>query len=583
MSSSILSAIQKMRCLLTKEEKVKWLGIIAFALCSSLFEVATASIIVVFVQVLNQPELGEKYLAMIGLADDLSAQRSVFYLAISVGVLYLIKNIIAAVEAFYQNFSVQKMNYQFKGRLLERYAELDYAFYLTRNSSLGSAVVGGDAELMFSAGMMSVAMIMSESMVFLFLVIMVVLMNPSLFFVIFLVGLICGWGLVKGLMPKFYKWGKHLQESSLLCGQNLAQFFHGFKDIVLLGKRQIFIDVYQYYSQKRSHAQALQTATNAMPRLVIETLFVGIFVLVIAILCLVHGTPLQMIGVLGGYLYVGFRLMPGLNRMINQLNTLKSSVPSIVRVYQEYNETAAKQNYLNIPEFQFNEIIELKDIFFRYANMEKDALQNISLCIKKGESIGIVGKTGSGKSTLVDIILGLLKPYKGEALVDGKFTVRSYQWHQKIGYVSQSIYLIDDTIAANIAFGEKEINEERLNFVINAVQLRKLIDSLPKGAETIVGERGIRLSGGERQRIAIARSLYHNPDVLVFDEATSALDNQTEEKLMETINSVSKNRTVIMIAHRITTLKDCDRIIVMEKGQIKEVTQYNELERSKMV
>ena len=168
--------------------------------------------------------------------------------------------------------------------------------------------------------------------------------------------------------------------------------------------------------------------------------------------------------------------------------------------------------------------------------------------------------------------MGLLKPQKGSILVDGKYTVSSYQWHQKIGYVPQSVYLTDDTIEANIAFGEKEIDEIRLNAAIDAAQLRKFIDQLPEGSKTFVGERGIRLSGGERQRISIARALYRNPEVLIFDEATSALDNETEAKLMETINAVSQSRTVIMIAHRLSTLRDCDRIVIMNDGQVKQIT-----------
>jgi ABC-type multidrug transport system fused ATPase/permease subunit len=579
MTPSIFSAIYKLRSLLTREEKKKWLGIVGFALCTSLLEIITASVIIIFAQVLIQPEMGQKYLAKVGFAENLSAGRTVFYIAILCGLIYVIKNLVAAAEVFYQNFSIQKMNYLFKNKLLHRYAEADYGFYLTRNSSFGLQVVGGDAEQMFSGGMVSLASILSEGVVFFCLISMIVYMNPSLALTIFGIGSVIAFLISKGLLPLFYRWGKRQQEASLYSNQNLLQFFHAFKEIVLLGKKDAFVDSYQYFSRKKAWVQAIQTATNALPRMVIEVLFVGLFVTTIAFLCLEQESPGQMLGVLGGYLYTGFRLMPGLNRIISQLNGFKLAIPAIEHIYTEYNMVNTRENYLDIPDFRFEECITLKDISFRYLNTEKDALKHVNLEIKKGECIGIVGETGSGKSTLVDVILGLLKPSQGTILIDHTYPVNSRQWHQEIGYVPQAIYLTDDTIEANIAFGEKaeNIDQDRLQKAIHAAQLQKFIEQLPIGIKTVVGERGIRLSGGERQRIAIARALYRNPKVLIFDEATSALDNATESRLMETIHKVSQDRTVIMIAHRLTTLKDCDRIVTMEKGEVSKILPYKSL------
>ena len=543
-----------------------------------MLEVMTATVIVVFAQVLNAPEIGLKYLGKIGFSAYLSPGRVVFYMAIIVGFVYLIKNLIAVAEVFFQNFSIQKMNCNSKNKLLHRYAEVDYGFYLTRNSSFGMAVVGGDTEVMFSSGMVAVASILSEGVLFLALIAMVIYMNPSLALIIFAIGGAVSLGVVNGILPRFYRFGEKLQETGLRSSQNLIQFFHAFKEIVLLGKRESFINAYEFHFSKQSNIQAIQASINALPRMVIEVLFMGVFVTAIAYLCLDQEAPSQMIGVLGGYLYIGFRLMPGLNRIINQLNVFKSVIPFIERVHKEYTIIAVKDSYINVPNFQFNKNIKIENLSFQYINTEKDALSNVSLKIQKGECIGIVGETGSGKSTFVDLILGLLKPYRGSLLVDEIYPVSSYQWHEKIGYVPQSIYLIDDTIEKNIAFGEEKVNAARLHTAIHAAQLGSFMEALPQGLKTVVGERGVRLSGGERQRIAIARALYRNPDVLIFDEATSALDNDTEARLMDTINAVSKDRTVIMIAHRLTTLKDCDRIVVMEKGCIKEITNYNSLQ-----
>lgn len=546
------------------------------ALCTSLLEGATTLAIVAFAQALNQPTIAQKYLSKVGFGAELSSGRLVFYMAFAMGVVYLIKNITVAAEAFYQNFTIQQMNYNFKNGLLRRYTQADYGVYLTRNSSFYVEVVGSDVERMF-VGISSLGSLISESMVCFFLISFIICMNPPLALVIFGIGSILGIIIAKGLLPQSYRWGQRLQEMGLYSMQSLLQFFHAFKEIVLLNKSDVFIKKYDYYSFKRMRTQALQTSINALPRIVIEILFVGLFVTAIAFLCLEQESPIQMIGILAGYLYAGFRLMPAMNRIIGQLNSFKAVIPSIERIYQEYTTVSAKENNVDIPTFSFKKSIKLAHVSFCYLNTSREALTGVTLEIKKGECLGIVGETGSGKSTLIDLILGLLHPQEGSILIDKQYPVNSHQWHRCIGYVPQSIYLIDDTIEANIAFGEENIDETKLAAALAAAQLGPFIARLPEGSKTIVGERGVRLSGGERQRIAIARALYRNPDILIFDEATSALDNATETRLMETIRTVSQSRTVIMIAHRLTTLKDCGRIVVMENGKIQKITDYKSL------
>lgn len=575
---SMLSVIPKLRAFLTRKEKLKCLVIAVFALVSSVLEIITTSIIVIFAQIMHQPETGVQYLEKLGVAHRISPGQLVFYSALLLGLVYVIKNGVAIAEVFFQNFSIAKMQYTFQNKLLHRYAETDYGFYLTHNSSKLIQIVGADTEMAFSYGVISLANIFSEGLIFLSLIGIVIYMKPILAVSIFAVAALLGSVLIKSVLPRFYRLGETFQEVRQSAYQHLGQFFHGFKEIVLLGKTDTFVDAYEACSRKKSQIQAIQAALTSLPRLIIEVIFVGFFVAVISFFCLRHENPVQIVGILGGYLYVGFRLMPGLNRIIYQMNTFKSCIPFIDSLYQAYTTTVERTHYTDHANLVFQKNIVLDHVCFRYLNTEKDALSDVSFEIKKGECIGVVGETGSGKSTLIDVFLGLLKPYSGSILIDGTYPADAYQWHKKIGYVPQSIYLIDDSIENNIAFGEHKIDREKLSSVIDAAQLRKFIDALPNGAQTVVGERGVRLSGGERQRIAIARALYRNPEVLIFDEATSALDSDTEARLMETIASVSKDRTVIMIAHRVSTLANCHRVIVMDQGTLKRSVTYSDFQ-----
>lgn len=578
---SIFSAIQKIRYLLTRKEKITSAGMACLALGTSLLEVMTTSLIVVLAQTLVQPERGQHILSKLGFAKEIAPECALLYITLSVGAAYLIKNVVAAAEIIYQNFAIQKMHYNCAISLLRKYATAAYGFYLTRNASEGLRLIENDTELMFLQGMISFALLFSEGMVFLFLISLIVYMDPSLALCIFGIGLVLSIGITKGLLPRLYRWGQRVQEADVHGFQHLLQFFHGFKDIILLGKKDVFIALCEGYAYQKSRITCIQKTISTLPRFFIEILFVSMFVCIIAFLCIEHDRPIEMMGLLGGYLYIGFRLMPGLNRIISHLNTFKSVIPSIERVYDAFNIMEDRENYRDFPSFVFQKVIKLDNVSYRYKNTEKDVLKGVSLEIKRGECIGIIGETGSGKSTLVDLILGLLRPDQGSIFVDHEGPVNSQQWHKKIGYVPQAVYLTDDTIEANIGFGEQEIDEARLNAAIDAAQLRPFMAKLSEAGKTLVGERGVRLSGGERQRIAIARALYRNPEVLIFDEATSSLDNETESRLMETIHAVSQNRTVIMIAHRLTTLKNCDRIIIMEEGKIKQVVRYEDILQDK--
>ncbi|MFO1257756.1 MAG: ABC transporter ATP-binding protein [Gammaproteobacteria bacterium] len=566
--------------MLSIKDRLKVSKIILLVFCSALFEIATTISIVLLTQVITNPQTSQKYYNYIYLYN-LSTHQSILYAALIVGALYLSKNIFACFEVFIQNFTIQKMSYRFQRRLLKRYLQLDYGRYLSHNPSDILSIVSTDTEAVFSSGLTSLSIIFSESLISLCLITVLFIANPSTAFIILSFGGLFGLILSKKLLPLFYNWGKALQDARLFGHKHILQLFYGFKEIILLGKQKSFINQCQIHLEKKSKLQALQHSSNNLPRIITETLFVLILVITITYFCYTHMEQQMMMGILAGYMYTGFRVMPGLNRIIMQLNIFKSISPSISKVVQALDfKNRSNIKYLDIKDFKFNENIVIRDLSFKYQSSNHYALQNISLDIFKGECLGIIGKTGSGKSTLCDILLGLINPESGYALADNQYPLTSNQWHKQIGYVHQTIYLIDDTIQANILFGEsnQDIDYTRLKNAISAAQLDQLIKKLPDGLHTLVGDRGIRLSGGERQRIVIARALYRNPNVLIFDEATSSLDNETELALMETIENIRSNeRTIIMIAHRLTTLRKCNRILIMKDGKIDRIVSYNDI------
>ncbi len=582
MSPSIFCATKKLWSLLTTKERWQWVKISSFALLISALEIATASAVVVFAQVLNHPETGRKYIEAIGLSKILPPQYEIFYIALLVGMIYLIKNTIAIFVSFYEHNAIQKMRHRFKITLLERYAQVDYNYYLTRNASETLSIVSNDVNLSFSQGIVALTILLSEGAVLFCLLGMIICMNPSLAFIVFGVGATLYFILTRKVFPRLYLRGQAVQQATQSSNKTILQFFYAFKEIIVLGKQQYFVQAHCIHSQEDARLQARQNITNVLPRLISELLFMLFFVLAVSYLCFQGASSQTMLSILGSYLYAGFRLLPGINRMVTQLNLFKTLVPSVDRVHQEYHITTSVDASVNAPDLVFEKNISLREVSFKYLNQTEKVLRDINLVITKGECLGIVGKSGSGKSTLTDLILGLLIAQEGNILIDEKYPVHSPQWRTHIGYVQQSVYLTDDTIQANIAFGEDpdKISGERVQAAVRDAQLETLIQKLPLGINTLVGEHGVRLSGGERQRIAIARALYRNPEVLIFDEATSALDSSTEAGIMETIHSIhQKNTTVIIIAHRLSTLKHCNNIARIADGRL-QMMKFHELEKA---
>ena len=352
---------------------------------------------------------------------------------------------------------------------------------------------------------------------------------------------------------------------------HLQQALGGSKDVKLLGRDAEFINRYKIHTNARVGAVQLSGTMQQLPRLWLELIAIGAFALLVITILVQGGGIGEIIPKMGLFAVAAFRLIPSINRILAATQTLKYCSP-VIDVLQKELELPYDNEIKSVATSEsFKNNLELKNISYTYPSSITPTIKNISLTIKQGTSVGLIGKSGSGKSTLIDILLGLLTPNSGVIAADGIDIEQNMRgWQNQIGYVPQSIYLTDDSLRKNIAFGlpAEEIDEEAVRKAISAAQLTEFVDLLPEGLDTIVGERGVRLSGGQRQRIGIARALYHNPTVLVLDEATSALDTATEKGVMEAVNALQGSKTIIIVAHRLSTIEKCDDVYNLLNGTI---------------
>jgi len=367
--------------------------------------------------------------------------------------------------------------------------------------------------------------------------------------------------------------------------QGVNEGLGGFKDVTVMNRKKMFFNKFKEYVNNLTEAEIFKGTAKASSKPIIE--FASVFGMIfIAFAMIWQDRPIStVVPVLTLFGAATVRLMPAVNRVVNQLTGLRYYIHALSPVHADltsmeeyYLETKESSN--NNEKLKFNNSIIVKDLWYKYPNTEDFVLKDINIKVPKNSAIGFVGSTGAGKSTIVDVILGLLSPDKGKVIVDETdISENKRAWQNNVGYIPQFIYLSDDTIRHNIAFGipEELISEKKINAAIEAAQLEDFIQDLPEGIDTVVGEEGVRLSGGQKQRIGIARALYDNPDVLIMDEATSSLDNVTERKVISAIEALKGERTIIMIAHRLTTVENCDVLYMMKDGKVIEKGTYDEL------
>ena len=483
-------------------------------------------------------------------------------------------------------------NHTLSYRLLKSYLHRPYEYFLTRNSSeLGKNILEEVKEVV-NEMLIQVLKGGSKAVVALFIIGFLVFIDP---FVAVIVALVLGaaYGAIYiAVKDRLDIYGKKRVTLNSKRYQTVSEAFGGIKEVKLSGKEQAFLDQYRSPSKWYSRFQARYRVLKLAPRYLLEVVAFGGIILIAVYLIAVRDSVQQVIPMLGLYAFAGYRLMPALQSAFTGIASIRFNIAALNAVRDGLKNTPSlsRLRYGNNSEgiksssVALNDQLVLNEVSFAYPGAKEPAIKNLSLEIPAHTTVGFVGKTGSGKTTAVDLILGLLRPQQGTISVDGvsleEENLRS--WQQNIGYVPQHIYLSDDTIAHNIAFGVPE-DEIDMNTVRDASRRAHIYDfindELPNQWNTVVGERGVKLSGGQQQRIGIARALYHNPSVLVFDEATSALDQATEASVMEAIYELEGEHTMIMIAHRLSTVKRADNIVMLERGRKVGEGAYEELYR----
>jgi len=507
-----------------------------------------------------------------------SANQLILLVLLQLLGVYAFKSAFLLFVAYWQSRFVSATQASTSRRLFAIYLAQPWTFHLQRHSVELMRKITESQEFSRICGLF--LMTVSEALVLAGLVGLLLWFEPTGAIVVAGMLATAAWLFNAIARRRSHRWATAQRHHAKMIVTHVQQGLGGAKDMKIRGCEQEFLDQFRHHSDEQARMAALQSLVNQVPRLWFELLAVAALLLLTAVMVW-RGTPSQrLLPMLGLFATVAFRMLPSVNHMTAAVHRLRTSEPMLSSLLKELNISNATPFGQPAMPMPFCDSIVLENVRFRYPAGRENVLDAVSIRIPHGASVGFVGGSGAGKSTLVDVILGLLPPSAGRVTVDGNDIHDNLRgWQDTIGYVSQTIYLCDDSIRRNIAFGvpEKDIDDGAVERALKAAQLDEFVASLPAGADTFVGERGVRLSGGQRQRIGIARALYHDPEVLVLDEATSALDGETEKGVMAAVNALHGTKTLIIVAHRLTTVADCDTLYRLDKGRVVQSGTFAEV------
>lgn len=571
--------------LFNKREKKKLLILFILMVFAALFETIGIGLIVPFVGIATNPSMIQEQ-AILSYIYELFMFRSttgfVIFSVVFLLSIFILKNLYLLVFNYVQYRVILNQQVKLSRELFKEYLTKPYTFHLQRNTSNLLRNVNEEVPKVFQGIILSGFQLLTEGLVITFILILLLFTSPV---ATITASVLLGVSVLlffKVFRKKVSHLGKEQQKVSGAIIKWVNQGLGASKEVKVSGKENFFINAYTKQSLIKAINSRYMKMLELVPRLFIETLLVSI-VLITMLIIIFQGTDTtQLVSTMALFAMAAFRLMPSINRVVALITTIRYSQPALDVIYEDLfinkeqisNTNHLKRVYSIKGKKTFNKAIQLDKVSFRYPNQTEYSVKEVSLSIPIGQSVAFIGQSGAGKTTVVDIILGLLKPEQGDVLVDGENLYDQLSlWQQKIGYIPQSIFLSDDTIRGNVAFGidGKKIDDNEVWRALEQAQLKDFVEALPNKLEATVGERGVRLSGGQRQRIGIARSLYHNPEILFMDEATSALDNDTEKDIMKAIDDLKGEKTLIIIAHRLSTIENCDIVYKMNKSRLVEI------------
>ncbi len=586
-----MQILKKILYLLTPHERKRAGLILVMITIMALIDMVGVASILPFIAVLTNPSLIEtNYILskMFHNSSILGVQNNeefLFALGVLVFVILIFSLIFKALTNYVIVRFVVMREYSIGKRLVEGYLQQSYSWFLTRHSADIGKTILSEVQQVVGVGMRPLGDLIAQSVVSIALITLLIIVDPRL-------AIIIGLSLSGAYTMIFYfirshakKIGKKRLKNNQLRFVTVSEAFGAAKEVKVGGLEEAYLKNFSDSAQIYAKSGASAVILSELPRYLLESIAFGGILLIILYSMSQTGNFVAALPIISLYAFAGYRLLPALQTVYASLTSLTYIGPSVDKLYDDLKnlEPYNLERYQKVLPFKNN--ITLKNIHYHYPKTSRTALKNISINIPAKTIVGLVGATGSGKTTTVDIILGLLEAQKGVLEVDGQIITKqnARSWQSQIGYVPQHIYLSDDTVAANIAFGVnvEKIDDEAVEKAAKIANLHGFVmDELPKKYQTVIGERGVRLSGGQRQRIGIARALYHDPKVLVLDEATSALDNNTERVVMQAVNKLRKNITLILIAHRLSTVKKCDSVFFLENGEITAEGNFDELRKT---